>query len=116
MGLTSSQPNMEFFNTVCYGGPPEYKDFPNEGQFAFAMCCFLCGLQSRGEVKLNSTDALENPIVDHKYMSDKRDLLMVSEGVRFADEIVTQGAGTKHVIKGSWPPGAKHHLNKTNED
>ena len=116
MGLTSSQPNLEFFNTVCYGGPPEYKDFPKEGQFAFAMCCFLCGLQSRGEVKLNSTNPLENPMVDHKYMSDKRDLIMMSEGVRFANEIVTQGAGTKDVIKGSWPPGAKHHLNKTNED
>lgn len=116
MGLTESQPNLEFFHTVCYGGPPEYTDFPKEGQYAFAMCCFLCGLQSRGEVKLKSTDPRDNPIVDHAYLSDKRDLLMMSEGVRFANELVTQGAGTKDIIKGAWPPGAKHHLNKTNED
>ena len=116
MQLTSSQPNLEFFHTVCYGGPPEYTDFPKEGQFAFAMCCFLCGLQSRGEVKLKSNDARENPMVDHKYLSDKRDLLMMSEGVRFANEIVTTGEGTKDIIKGAWPPGAKHHLYKTNED
>ena len=116
MHLTSTQPNLEFFHTVCYGGPPEYTDFPKAGQFAFAMCCFLCGLQSRGEVKLKSTKPFENPIVDHRYLSDKRDLLMMSEGVRFANEIVTTGEGTKDVIRGSWPPGATHHLNKTNED
>ena len=116
MDLTSSQPNLEFFHTVCYGGPPEYTDFPKEGQFAFAMCCFLCGLQSRGEVKLRSSDCHENPIVDHKYLDDKRDLLMMSEGVRFANEVVMTGEGTKDLIKGAWPPGSKHHLNKTNED
>ena len=116
MELTSSQPNLEFFHTVCYGGPPEYTDFPTEGQYAFAMCCFLCGAQSRGEVKLKSISCHENPLVDHKYMSDRRDLLMMSEGVRFANELVTTGAGTKDKIKGAWPPGAKHHLNKTNED
>ena len=116
MHLTETQPNLEFFHTVCYGGPPEYTDFPKEGQYAFAMCCFLCGLQSRGEVKLKSAKARENPIVDHKYLSDKRDLLMLAEGVRFANEIVMTGEGTKDLIKGAWPPGAKHHLNKTNED
>jgi choline dehydrogenase-like flavoprotein len=116
MQLTDSQPNLEFFHTVCYGGPPEYTDKPKEGQYAFAMCCFLCGLQSRGSVKLKSTDANENPEVDHKYFSDRRDLLMMSEGVRFANEIVTTGEGTKDLIKGAWPPGAKHHLYKTNED
>jgi choline dehydrogenase-like flavoprotein len=116
MQLTDTQPNLEFFHTVCYGGPPEYTDFPKEGQFAFAMCCFLCGMQSRGEVKLESTDARKNPIVDHRYLSDKRDLLMMSEGVRFANELVTQGEGTKDLIKGAWPPGAKHHTYKSNED
>ena len=95
--------------------PYRYTDFPKEGQYAFAMCCFLCGLMSRGEVTLKSADPLENPIVDHKYLSDRRDLLMMSEGVRFANEIVMTGAGTKDKIKGAWPPGADHHLKKTNE-
>jgi choline dehydrogenase-like flavoprotein len=116
MDLTETQPNLEFFHTVCYGGPPEYTDKPKEGQHAFAMCCFLCGLQSRGEVKLASTKPRDNPIVDHKYLDDKRDLLMMAEGVRFANEVVTQGEGTKKLIKGAWPPGAKHHLYKTNEE
>lgn len=103
-------------NTICYGGPPEYTDVPKEGQWAFAMCCFLMGQQSRGEVKIKTLDPFEPPFVDPRYMSDKRDLIMHSEGVRWANEVVMEGAGTKHIIKGAWPPGATHHLNKTNED
>lgn len=116
MDLTETQPNLEFFNTVCYGGPPEYTDKPKEGEWALAMCCFLCGAQSRGFVTIKTTDPFEPPYADPCYLSDKRDLLMMTEGVRFANEIVMEGAGTKDIVKGSWPPSAKHHLNKTNED
>lgn len=116
MGLTESQPNCEFFNTVCYGGPPEYTDFPKPGQFALAMCVFLCGQRSRGYVTIKTKDPFEPPFADPKYLSDKRDLLMLSEGVRFANEVVMEGKGTKDVISGAWPPGANHHKNKTNEE
>jgi choline dehydrogenase-like flavoprotein len=116
MGLTESQPNHEFFHTVCYGGPPEYTDFPKEGQYAVSVCCFLCGAQSRGEVTLSDTDPFTPPHADPHYLEDERDLIMMSEGVRFANEVVMTGAGTKDIVKGAWPPGATHHLNKTNED
>lgn len=116
MALTESQPNVEIFNTVCYGGPPEYTDVPKPGQFAIAVAVFLCGQQSRGYVTIKNTDPFEPPYVDPKYLDDERDLLMLSEGVRFANEVVMEGAGTKDIIKGSWPPGATHHKNKTNED
>jgi choline dehydrogenase-like flavoprotein len=116
MGLTESQPNCEFFNTVCYGGPPEYTDFPKPGQYALAMCVFLCGQRSRGYVTIKTTDPFEPPFADPCYLSDKRDLMMLAEGVRWANEVVVEGKGTKDVIKGAWPPGATHHKNKTNED
>ncbi len=38
MDLSETQHSCEFFNTVCYGGPPEYTDKPKERQRAFAMC------------------------------------------------------------------------------
>ncbi|SMQ50867.1 unnamed protein product [Zymoseptoria tritici ST99CH_1A5] len=116
MGLTDTQPNLEFFHTVCYGGPPEYEDFPKEGQYAVSVCCFLGGQQSRGYTTINSTDPFEPPFVDPKYLDDKRDLIMMSEGVRFANEVTIEGAGTKGLVKGGWPAGTTHHLNKTNED
>lgn len=34
MGLTEKQPNLEFFHTVCYGGPPEYTDKP-KGEYIY---------------------------------------------------------------------------------
>ena len=116
MGLTESQPNLEFFHTVCYGGPPEYTDFPKPGQFAVSVCAFLCGQQSRGYVTIKSTDPFEPPFADPKYLDDKRDLIMMSEGVRFANEVIMTGKGTKDIVKGAWPPGADHHTYKTNED
>ncbi|KAI0162423.1 putative GMC oxidoreductase [Pestalotiopsis sp. NC0098] len=116
MELTETQPNVEMSHTIAYAGPPEHTDFPKEGQYAFTMVCLLMGMQSRGEVTLKSADPRENPTVDHRYFSDRRDLLMMSEGVRFANELVTTGAGTKDKIKGSWPPGRDHHTYKTNED
>ncbi|KAK4620939.1 L-sorbose 1-dehydrogenase [Fulvia fulva] len=116
MSLTANQPNLEFFNTVGYGGPPEYTDFPKEGQHAFGMCCFLCGLKGRGKGTIKTKDPITPPFVNPRYLEDRRDLLMMTEGVRFANEIVMEGAGTKNVVKGAWPPGAKHHLNKINED
>jgi choline dehydrogenase-like flavoprotein len=116
MGLTESQPNIEIFNTVCYGGPPEYTDYPKPGQWAFSMCHFLCGQMSRGYVTIKSKDPFEPPFADPCYLSDKRDLIMMAEGSRFTNEIAMEGAGTKDIVKGAWPPGATHHLNKTNED
>ncbi|CAI0655110.1 unnamed protein product [Colletotrichum noveboracense] len=116
MDLTETQPNLEFFHTICYGGPSEYTDFPKAGEWAFAMCCFLCGLKGRGEVRLRSRNPRDNPYVNPRYLEDRRDLLMMAEGVKFMNEITMGGAGTKDIVKGGWPAGAEHHLNKTNED
>jgi hypothetical protein len=41
MGLTPSQPNIEFWNTELYGGPKQYADFPIDHKQAFAMCALL---------------------------------------------------------------------------
>jgi choline dehydrogenase-like flavoprotein len=116
MGLTPSQPNIEFWNTELYGGPKQYEDFPIDHKHAFAMCALLFNQQSRGTVTLKSADPLENPVVDHAYLQDPLDMLVMSEACRFANEIVTKGSGTKDVIKGSWPEGLMHHGFKTREE
>jgi choline dehydrogenase-like flavoprotein len=116
MGLTSSQPNIEFWNTELYGGPKQYADFPIDHKYAFAMCALLFNQHSRGSVTLKSADPLENPIVDHAYLEDPLDMLVMSEACRFANEIVMEGKGTKGLIKGSWPEGLAHHEFKTREE
>jgi hypothetical protein len=65
---------------------------------------------------LKSKDLLENPMVDHKYLEDPLDLLVLSEACRFANEIVMKGAGTKDIIQGSWPAGSGHSEYTSRED
>jgi choline dehydrogenase-like flavoprotein len=116
MGLTPSQPNIEFFTTECYGGPKQYDQFPGDGQHAFSIIAELFAPKSRGTVTLASSDPTVNPVIDCNYLSDPLDMLVLSEACRYGNEIVTQGAGTKDIVAGSWPPDQKHHLFQTRED
>ncbi|KEF61648.1 uncharacterized protein A1O9_03216 [Exophiala aquamarina CBS 119918] len=116
MGLTKKQPNVEFFTTELYGGPTQYNDFPIDKKQAFAMITELFSPRSKGTVTLKSTDPSENPIIDCNYLSDPLDLLVLSEGCQLGNEIVLKGAGTRDVIKGSWPQTANHHAFTTRED
>jgi choline dehydrogenase-like flavoprotein len=116
MGLTPKQPNIEFFTTECYGGPKQYNQFPIDHKHAFSMIAELFAPKSRGTVTLKSKDPKENPIVDCNYLSDPLDMLVLTEACRFGNEIVMNGAGTKDIVKGSWPPNLKHHTYKTREE
>jgi choline dehydrogenase-like flavoprotein len=116
MGLTSQQPNIEFFTTECYGGPKQYDQFPINNQHAFSMIAELFAPKSRGSVILESADASVNPVVDCNYLDDPLDLLVLSEACRFGNEVVMQGAGTKDIVKGSWPPNLNHHTYKSREE
>jgi hypothetical protein len=99
MQLTESQPNLEFSHIVCCGGPQEHTDFPKEGQYAFAMLLLPLRPTIAWQSQAKNTKLHENPVVDHKYLSDKRDLLMISKGVRFANEVVMTGEEPKDLIK-----------------
>ena len=109
MDRTPSQPHVEYFTTELYGGPKQYDKFPIDKKHAFAMITELFSPRSKGTVTLKSTDPFDNPTIDCNYLSHPLDLLVLSEGVRFGNEIVMHGAGTKNVVKGSWPPDLTHH-------
>ncbi|ORY06407.1 hypothetical protein BCR34DRAFT_571409 [Clohesyomyces aquaticus] len=116
MGLTSSQPNIELWNTELYGGPKQYTDFPVDGNHVFAICALLFNQHSRGSVTLKSKDPMENPIVDHNYLNHPLDMLVMTEACRFANEIVMNGKATKDIVKGSWPSKLTHHTYTKRED
>lgn len=109
MGLTSTQPHVEFFTTELYGGPKQYDDFPIDHKHSFAMITELFSPRSKGSVTLASASPHDNPKIDHNYLSHPLDLLVMTEGTRLANEIVTQGPATKDLIKGSWPANLQHH-------
>ena len=114
MGLTPHQPNVEFFNTEAYGGPQAKSPLTTES--AFAMISQLFAPHSRGTVSLKSSDPAVNPVVDHQYLSNFLDILVLSEACSFANEIVMSGHGTKSVVKNSWPREPAYHAYKTRED
>lgn len=115
MGLTKSQPNVEYFTTECYGGPKQYADFPVDNKHAFSMITELFSPRSKGTVTLKSKDPMDNPIVDHNYLSDPLDVLVLSEGVRLGNEVVMKGKGTSDIVKGSWPADLTHHAHTDRE-
>ena len=116
MGLTVHQPNVEFFHTECYGGPKQYADFPVDDKHTFAMCPELFSPKSRGTVSIRSSDPLQLPVIDHNYLSDPLDLLVMTEACRLGNEIVMQGKGTRNIVRGSWPANLSHHKHTTRED
>jgi len=117
MGLTTSQPNIEFFSTECYGGPKQYADYPDgEKTHAFSLIAELFSPKSRGHVTLKSADPKDNPVVDHNYLAEELDVVVLSEACRFANEIIMQGKGTKDIVSGSWPVNLTHHSHTKRED
>lgn len=109
MGLKPIQPHVEFWNTECYSPKYLLRDFPSDSQHAFAIAVEFFSPQSRGHVTLKSANAQDNPIVDHKYLSEPLDMLVFSEACALANEIVTTGSSTNDIIKGSWPESLHHH-------
>lgn len=116
MGLTPAQPNIEFFSTECYGGPKQYCDLPTDGKYAFSIIAELFAPRSRGEVTLKDANPLSAPEVDCGYLTDPLDVEVLAEACRFGNEIITQGKGTKDIVKGSWPTEASHHKFTTRQD
>lgn len=116
MNLTPRQPNVEFWNTECYGGPKQYDQFPIDHKYAFSMIAELFAPKSRGSVKLKSANPLDGPEVDCGYLTDPLDVEVLAEACRFGNEIIMQGKGTRDIVKGSWPPELTHHKFTSREE
>ena len=115
MDLLPSQPHVEIWNTECYG-PHAYADTPSNDKHAFAMLVTLFSSQSRGTVTIDTKDPKATPVVDHKHLEDSRDSIMLAEGCRLANEIITESSVMKGVVTGGWPKGAVHHEWKERQD
>ncbi|KAG4030544.1 hypothetical protein MFRU_011g00040 [Monilinia fructicola] len=116
MGLTKSQPNVEFFTTELYGGPKQYDQFPDgEKSHAFSIISELFAPKSRGTVTLKSKDPKDNPVVNHNYLSEELDIVVLSEACHFANEIIMKGRGTRDIVEGSWPKHLTHHTYTSRE-
>lgn len=70
----------------------------------------------RGTIVLESSDPRVDPVVDHDYLTDPLDILVLAEGCAFANEILFTGSGTKDIVKNTWRKKQAHNKYITRDD
>ncbi|OCK73757.1 GMC oxidoreductase [Lepidopterella palustris CBS 459.81] len=82
---------------------------PPSGDWLTVIVDLLRPLSKNGVVKLNSTDPLEQPNINLNFFSNDLDLVALREGVRFIDDILTNGEGFKDIVGEDYPwPMPRH--------
>jgi choline dehydrogenase-like flavoprotein len=76
---------------------------PQQGEYLTVIVDLLRPLSQNGEIKLRSTDPLEQPYINLNYFSNELDLVALREGVRFIDDILMNGEGFKDIIGEEYP-------------
>ncbi|KAI9727070.1 MAG: hypothetical protein M1834_008538 [Cirrosporium novae-zelandiae] len=82
---------------------------PPTGDYLTILVDLVRPLSRNGTVTLNSTNPLDQPHINLNFFSNDLDLVALREGVRFVDEILTQGEGMKDLIGEDYPwPMPRH--------
>jgi choline dehydrogenase len=76
---------------------------PMQGEYITVIVDLLRPLSRNGEIKLRSTDPLEQPYINLNYFSNDLDLVALREGVRFVHDILLNGEGFKDIIGEAYP-------------
>lgn len=63
--------------------------------------------QSRGEVRLNSTDPLDAPVIDPGYLSDPQDTEVLMEGIGMIREVMNNSA-VRSMVSEEFTPGGRY--------
>jgi choline dehydrogenase len=75
-------PDIQLHFELSFGA--NYFEGATRERNGFAMSPYICRPQSRGEVRLNSADPLDRPLIDPRYCSDPSDLALLIEGLKRA--------------------------------
>jgi choline dehydrogenase-like flavoprotein len=109
MDLTPAQPNVEIWGVESMLRLTSEQDPGLHGKHIFGITTLLFNQRARGSVKLKSKDPNAKPVVDNRFLQDPLDQLVLSEGVKMANEIIMQSEALKGLVSGSWPPESGHH-------
>ena len=75
---------------------------PDKGDFLTVVVDLLRPL-SRGRVSLKSTDPLDQPAINENFCAHPLDIVGLREGLRFTDELLRRGEGTKQIMGEDYP-------------
>jgi len=70
---------------------------------AFTIIVDLLRPLSKGEVKLNSANPLQQANINLNFFGEDLDILAMREGVRWTYDVLTKGEGMKDVVVGDYP-------------
>ena len=76
---------------------------PPEGDWLTVIVDLMRPLSRDGYVKLQSTDHLQQPIINRRFFSNSLDIIALREGVRWVDDILKNGEGMKDIIAEDYP-------------
>ncbi|KAK7005850.1 alcohol oxidase [Favolaschia claudopus] len=76
---------------------------PAEGDYLTVIVDLLRPLSKTGTVTLNSTNALEQPMVNINFFAEDLDIVAMREGIRFVDDIIKNGEGMKDIVLEDYP-------------
>jgi len=69
----------------------------------FTIILDLLRSLSKGEVKLNSANPLQQANINLNFFGEDLDILAMREGVRWTYDIFTKGEGMKDIVTGDYP-------------
>ncbi|RDW72882.1 hypothetical protein BP6252_06789 [Coleophoma cylindrospora] len=75
---------------------------PPQGNY-FSIIVDLLRPQSKGELKLNSADPLQQADINLNFFGDDLDIVAMREGVRWTYNMLTTGDGMKDIVIGDYP-------------
>jgi choline dehydrogenase len=84
----TTSPDLQFFFGPIQFADPQYMD----GGPGFTLVPIIAQPRSRGTVTLGSSDPMQKPIVDPKYLTDSRDVEVFVKGVALARQLAGNAA------------------------
>lgn len=85
-------------------------------RFLLSPSCLVSSQEELLPWRTKRPDPFTSLVVDHNYLDNSLDLLVLVKACSLANKIVVKGEGTKDIVKGSWPPSEEHHKLETGED
>ncbi|KAG0380542.1 hypothetical protein BGX24_007572, partial [Mortierella sp. AD032] len=101
---TGGRPHFELDFVCLFGSAFQWHyPLPREGQYMSVVVDLVRTVSEAGEVKLNSSDPLEQPNINLNFFANEIDIIAMREGIRWTYDLLLNGDGFKDIVVGEYP-------------
>lgn len=98
------QPHFELDFIPLFGSAFQWHfPHPKEGSYMTVMVDLVRPVSEGGEVTLNSADPLQQANINLNYFNNDLDIIAIREGIRYAYDVLKNGAGFKDIVQSEYP-------------